>query len=167
MIIISRIATMLHGFFEAIGDNETSLVSTKDDPPKHRMGVQWQDGWGRSMGAVSWNVVRPDREEDEIALLQGKIDDRFPLTDKAGEWRLDLRAPDDASDAGMREVFRMFHDHARFSVPVTAPNLGSGGGGHRAYSANGQFYVEVQDDGNLVVRRADTTPVWSWMTGPL
>src|SRR5688572_3580847 len=114
MNIGERIATMLHGFFEAVGDNETSIVSTKDDPPKHRMGMAWQWPWGRGLGALSWNWVRPDREEEELVLLQGKNEGeqggRYQFTDLAGELRLDIRGPRDASDGGMKHVYSGFHD---------------------------------------------------------
>ena len=142
---------MLHGFFEAVGDNETSLVSTKDDPPKDRKGVAWQWGWGRTMGAMSFNYVRPDREEEEVVLLQGKVEggpgERYDFTDLAGEYRLDIRGPRDASDGGMKEIFRMFHDHVRFAVPVSAPNFGSAGSrSSRFYTDHGRFCVNWQDD---------------------
>lgn len=155
MIILSRIATMLHGMFEAVGDNETSLVSTKDDPPKDRKGVAWQWGWGRTMGATSFNYVRPDREEEEVVLLQGKVEggpgERYDFTDLAGEYRLDIRGPRDASDGGMKPVFRMFHDKVEFAVPVSAPNFTAPSGAvslrtTRFYSDHGRFCINWQDD---------------------
>lgn len=189
MNILGRIYTMLHGFFDAVGDNETSLVSTKNDPPKHRQGVQRPSGsgWGRSMGCHSWNWVRPDREEEEIALLQGKVegsdeyphdpDVRYPFEALAGELRLDLRAPGDASDHGMKPVFRMFHDHVRFAVPVSAPNFGAGVPDTsicRMWAPDGMTFTQQQSDGNFVSYRASTpfsianaTPLWSAWTGKL
>lgn len=135
-------------YFRVFGDNELTLVSTKDDPGKFRMGVRRLTHWGRSLGCFSWNSVRPDDTEDEVALMQGKIDDRFPLSELAGELRLDLKAPGENTDAAMREIFVMFHDGVHFKVPIFAPNLGGGAPGRvtRFYTDHGRFCINWQDD---------------------
>jgi hypothetical protein len=149
----TRIATMNAGYFDAIDDNETTLVSTKDDPPKHRRGVKWQEGWGRSLGADSFNHVRANGTEDEIVLLQGKMDDRYPFgPEAAGEYRWDIKAPGPNDDAHMIGVMNAFHDHIQFNVPISAPNLGGGGGIPAVLqSPNGRVQLVAQNDGNLVL----------------
>ena len=160
-----------HGYFRSIGDNETSLVSTKDDPPKHRQGLKWQEGWGRSLGAQSFNHVRPNGTEDEIVLIQGKMDDRFAFgPEAAGEWRLDIKAPGPNVDANMRGVMNAFHDKIQFNVPISAPNLQGGGTVPNFMdSPNGCFRTQQQDDGNFVTydkcRGPQWIAVWSAWTG--
>jgi len=160
------------GYFRSVGDNESTLVSTMDDPPKQRQGVQWQEGWGRSLGAQSFNHVRANGIEDEIVLIQGKMDDRYALgPEAAGEIRWDIKAPGVNNDAAMRGVMNAFHDQIRFNVPISAPNLVGGGVTPNFMdSPNGCYRTQQQNDGNFVTYHTCEMPwraVWSAWTGQI
>jgi hypothetical protein len=174
---MADIVTDLMGYFRSIPPNETTLVSEIDDPPKHRMGVKRLfQSWGRSLGAHSFNFVRESGIEEEVVLLQGKIDDRSPLEHLGGEYRWDIKKPGDASDAGMIGVMNAFHDKIDFHVPISAPNLMGGAivNNGRVYSSNKQYCWNFQNDGHQVQYKIhdledETTwkPVWSSWYGLL
>ena len=157
------VTDLLGAYFRSTGLNETTLVSTRDDPPKHRFGVKWLPGWGRSLGCLSFNKVRQDEVEDEVVLIQGKMDDRYSPENMAGELRLDLKRPSISNtDGDMVGVFNMYHDKVEFHVPVSVPNLQSG----VLASPDNRYRAQLQNDGNLVVIEvASGQPIWSWMTG--
>jgi len=83
----------LDGGYVETSMNEVSIISNVDDPPGLRLGVKREKGWGRSLGKFSFNSVRPDRVQDECVLIQGKLDERFPLTHLVGEYIFFLRTP--------------------------------------------------------------------------
>ena len=150
---MNDIAPLPNAYFRTLGQNETTLVSTVDDPPKTRQGVKWQEGWGRSLGCHSFNHVRDNEVEDEIVLIQGKMDDRYEFgSEAAGELRWDLKAPGPNTDDAMVGVMNAFHDRIDFHVPVYAPNLNDSATAPSILSSpNGLVQLAAQDDGNLVL----------------
>ena len=109
----------LDGGYVETGMNEVSIASTVDDPPGLRLGVRRKKGWGRSLGKLSFNAIRPDRVQDECVLIQGKLDERFPDSDLVGEYIFFLRTPPGGGDEGdMVRVLSLQHDRIVAHVPV-------------------------------------------------
>ncbi len=91
--------------------NEVSVVSTVDDPPAVRL-----VSVGRALGKVSFNRLRPDGRQEEVAILQGKIDERYPSR-LAGEVTIHVRNLG-TGDSAMVPVLLLRSDEAVFYVPV-------------------------------------------------
>lgn len=140
-----------YGFFAGAG-NETTTASTNEDPPKSRLAALL----GRSLGVFSWSRLRTDGNQHEVALWQGKCDERYPESALAGEVTLHLTRPNAGSvDSAMVHVATFRHDGVTFHVPVSP----SGGGGADVLaSPNGRLRLVAQDDGNLVLYR-DGQPI--------
>ena len=129
------------GYIE-YSNNEISIVSTVDDPS----GVRLAAAAGGSLGKISFNRLRSDGVQEEVALLQGKIDERYRSPEQlVGELRLDLRKPSGGDEGGMAPIFIARHDGIQFFVPTTAsaPEF--------LRSNNNRFRLHMQGDGNLVI----------------
>ena len=104
------------GYLEFSG-NELQVVSTVADPPKVRLAA----AEGGSLGAVSWNRLRPDGGQVEMVLLQGKQDERqrgaTGDAQYAGEVTIHLNNGGQ-QDANMVRVCEIRSDGVRFDVPV-------------------------------------------------
>jgi hypothetical protein len=125
----------------------------------------WIEYGPNEVGKISFNRLRPDGQQEELVLLQGKIDERFRPpsmggtsggdTQLVGELRLDLRRPprpgDPNDDAQMIPICQMRYDGIVFHVPVgLAP---SSGRVSRFYSDDGRFCFNVQgDEGGHIVQ---------------
>lgn len=174
MTIIDLVA----GYFRGKPENETTLVSTKDDPPKHRLGVLARvlgTRGGRGLGCISFNVVRDNDSEDEHALFQGKRTD-----EGGGELYFGVKkSGGGSSDDDMLDAMTLTDKGLHSIVPIYAPNLGGGGGpGASTFlSPNGRFRTQFQDDGHCVTydtwdpnwntTRPDKAAVWSNWNGLL
>jgi hypothetical protein len=134
------------GYIE-YGPNEVSIVSTVEDPP----GLRLASAFGSGLGKISFNRLRPDGVQEEVALLQGKENGNL-----GGELRLDLRAPNEDGDGAMKPIFNMYHDRIEFHVPL----VGQANQGDTIISGNGRFMCGMQSDGNLVIYDLSTKP-WS------
>ncbi len=94
-----------------IGNNEVSVVSTVDDPPKVRLA----SAAGLSLGAISFNRLREDGAQVETILIQGKQDERtrdLPTTDPrsfASELTFHVNSGGQ-EDSHMRKVFELRSD---------------------------------------------------------
>lgn len=109
----ARIVETDWGWLEFDG-NELSIVSTVEDPPKVRLAALY----GRSLGALSFNRLRPDGRQEEVVLMQGKIDERYP-TGLGGELLVQARRPGGVGDAAMTNVLLLRSDGVTFYVPTT------------------------------------------------
>jgi hypothetical protein len=74
------------GYIE-FSNNEVSIISTVNDPPKVRMA----SAEGGSLGAVSFGVLRTDGRQEEVILIQGKRSEehRHDPHNLSGELRAD------------------------------------------------------------------------------
>lgn len=109
-----RIIDMPWGRIE-IDTNEVSIVSTVADPPKLRMAATA----GLSLGAVSFNYLRPDGRQVEMLLIQGKQDERVRGTSRpAGELTVHVNDGNGEDDANQRHVMTMRHDGVTFHIPI-------------------------------------------------
>lgn len=151
------IAQMVGGVFAAAGLNETTLDSTVDDPPKHRLGVIRQDNtWGRGLGAFSFDLVSPNGSRDELVLIQGKETEGRPNTGdytRGGEFYLGLKKPHAGStdDAMFDALVATYLGGFKFNLPIYAPNL-TGGGVATSFLQAGRFQLHLQaTDGNFVL----------------
>lgn len=144
--------------------NEITVASTVEDPPKVRMGATA----GGSLGCVSFNRVRADGVQDEVALLQGKIDERYrsladggtaQQTELVGEFRFDIKKPQrdgETDDKATVPVLQLQHDRIVVHKPMVDPQGNRIAAGSsmpsaptrmtRFYSDGGKFCVNVQDD---------------------
>ena len=88
-------------------NNEVSIISTVPDPPAVRLAAVA----GGGLGKLSWSRLRADGRQEEVVLLQGKIDERFPGS-LTGEVTLHIRKDDPAlsDDQQMRHVVTFRHD---------------------------------------------------------
>lgn len=98
------------GYIE-FSNNEVSVVSTVDDPPK----IRCASALGLSLGALSFGRLRSDGRINEMVLVQGKQDERTrhldpsnPLT-LAAEITIHINNGGD-QDANMVRVLEMRHD---------------------------------------------------------
>lgn len=166
------IADILSGYFRTFGANETTLVSTIDDPPKHRLGVLARALRGRGLGCLTFNVVRDDGSEDEHVVIQGK------RTDQGGGelWVGAKRAGGGSQDADMRELVTLTDQGLTCAVPIHAPNLASAGPPDTMWAPNGLSFTQQQGDGNFVTYVTSVPwskagehvrAVWSAWTGKL
>lgn len=78
------------GWVAPFGRNEVAIVSTIADPPALRMGALT----GRGLGKLSFNHVRPDGAHDQVAFIQGILDDRYPDEQLVGGFRFNIHGPD-------------------------------------------------------------------------
>lgn len=105
------------GFIE-IDTNEIRVVSTVADPPKIRLGATA----GLSLGAFSFDRIRPDGRSVEMILLQGKQDERTRNMGTpaayAAEFTVHMNNGGE-EDANMRHVLTCRSDGIKFHVPVT------------------------------------------------
>lgn len=134
--------TFPFGFVGAIGENEVEIVSTKPDPPKVRLAVE-QGQAESNLGAVSFNLRRPDGTHDEYAYVMGRLTSASPTFPRGGAVYVAVRPP--GSDT-TREVLYLDNERAIFSVPIAAPNLGPAGRVSRFYSDDGRYCYNVQGD---------------------
>lgn len=102
------------GYIE-VGRNGVSIISTVEDPPEIRLGASK----GNSLGKVSFNVPRADGVQEEVAILQGKLDERFRNTHAlAGEMTTHIRKPFSDGDAAMILIRTERYDGVTYHVPV-------------------------------------------------
>lgn len=112
----TRIATLPWGYLESYDDNEIAIVSTIPDPPKVRLAVQ-AERVESNLGAVSFNLRRPDGRHEEYGLVMGRLTpDR-----QEGAVYVALRP---RGQQECREVLYLDPGAAIFRVPVSAPNVG-------------------------------------------
>jgi hypothetical protein len=165
------------GYFKPTGQNEVTLVSTVDDPPKFRLGKKISDLWGRALGCLSFNNVRADGSEDELVLIQGKETETFWNGEKngGGELWVGFKEPNGGSDdssmlTGLVANWSGWHFHQ----PIYAPNLGPGAVApefnFNMKHPNGIIWMTMQGDGNLVLYKNKVafdynTGVPYWSTG--
>jgi hypothetical protein len=186
---LARIVDLSEGFVEGIEKNEFGVVSTTDDPPKIRQGVDKRvlgTHGGRSLGCLSFDVVILDAygrvaSRDEHVLQQGK------RTDAAGgEWYLGLKRPGmgstdeamgDAVTASWEEGFRSrmpvyapaFYTLSgeQFAAPAATPAPTRGGSVNILVAPGGETELHMQGDGNLVVYDVRDPDNWKviWSSG--
>lgn len=177
------------GYIE-LQNNEVTLASTVEDPPKVR-----QASPAGGLGALSFNRLRLDGGQDELVLIQGKQREDFRADGEhnlSGELSLHLRnhrAPGDedaqmlralivTSDAwefyaGGRLVLRLDAAGAHPALPVpTAPS--SATQAPRIVHEGGQFVTIYQNDGHIVTYHTKGSPdestwrpIWSSWFGRL
>ncbi len=155
------------GYIE-INTNEVSIVSTVEDPPKVRMGAVA----GGSLGCLSFNHVRPDGVQEEVALMQGKIDERFrsatdggtgQQTELVGEVRFDIKGPlrGQTDDKATVAVMQLQHDRIVVHKPLVDPQGNAYGGGEGGgiisdiWAPNGLGVTQMNPDGNFVTYRLE------------
>lgn len=136
--------------------NELSIISHVADPPKLRMSAES----GGSLGCFSFGRCRPGTNiEDEVVLVQGKIDERFrpPAdggtsgggTELVGELRVDLTRParpGDTDDARMIPVLQLHYDKIVAHVPIVGAVAATGGDTRSFLSDDGRYLFNVQGD---------------------
>ena len=134
-------------------NNELTVLSTVDDPPKVRMAAPA----GTATGCVSGNVLRADGVgQDEKVLLILKEQDGYDVFQQR---------PGTSDDAGMTRLLTLSLAGVDAKIPLPS------GPTPRMVSPNGRFILNVQNDGNLVMYdthgNADET-TWTpvWWTGP-
>jgi hypothetical protein len=66
-----------------------------EDPPKLRLASSY-DSWRGSLGLVSFNMVRPDGSQDEVAWMRGSVAEDALPGDVAGQFDLYIRRKGDA-----------------------------------------------------------------------
>ncbi len=150
---------LLWGYIE-YGPNEVSIVSTVGDPPGLRLASP--DG---GLGKISFNRLRSDGVQEEIGILQGKMDERYrgDTASRAGELTLHLHDRYGLDDEAQRHVFTMRHDSVEFHVPANCSGGSSAPSTPSAIeSPNGAFRVQLQDDGNLVLYDMRGAPRAIW-----
>jgi hypothetical protein len=152
---MTRIADSSYGELHFDG-NELSVRSLIDDPPKVRLEAP---PGSLSKGLVTWGTRRPDGRFEELALFQGKQDERVrddPLN-FTGEIDVFVRRhdPNSGDDRQFLRVLTIRHDGVQFHVPVTVQAAPTS----FLRSHDGRFELHMQGDGNLVVY--DTAePTW-------
>lgn len=140
---MGRIADFPWGWVGTYDDNELEVVSTRSDPPKVRLAVE--AGLVESnLGAVSFNLRRPDGRHEEYGYVMG----RLTADKQEGALYVALRP---RGEQQSREVLYIDPNQAIFRVPVSAPNLGGGGTPSILASPNGRVVLAAQSDGNLVL----------------
>lgn len=94
------------GYVE-FGFNELTIVSTVPDPPKVR-----QASPTGSLGAYSFNLLRPDGSQQELVLIQGKKDERTRGRNDVnyGELSVHITGPGEG-DAAQVHVASLHHDY--------------------------------------------------------
>lgn len=121
-----------------------------EDPPAYRGGSHL----GGSL--VKWSgdrLVGSMRLERTLVICK-------EIANGGGQIEIFCQQPGVNGDVGMKRLMTLNTNEIQAHVPLVV--------GDRMRSANGQFEVIMQGDGNLVVYRvADGRPLWSWMTGPL
>ena len=159
------------------GLNEQAIYATVDDPSALRLGSR-TGGLGKLSGNLlvehpeGWIIwVKPDGtvhrfREEELCLLQFKQDERVRELDPSdprylsGELTLHLRNGALPGD-GMVKVLEIRHDGVEFCVPT---NAGGGGSAPHSFlrSPNGQFDVEMQNDGMVTCydEQDNHKPMW-------
>lgn len=156
--------------------NEVQIVSTIDDPPGLRLGTLVRAGMGRSLGKISFNLVREDGTQDEVVLLQGKrrYDDPHDLT---GELYIGINRGG-SGDSDMIDVALVHHDGIECRVPISAPNFSAVAVApstpsfpNKLVSPDGTIELDIQnkDAVNLTLydntRPAGDRGIWSVLTG--
>lgn len=146
------------GYFESTGQNEVTLVDTSTgDPVKYRGGARA----GNGLVCFSANRVRSNDVQDEVGMICGKIDERYPHL-LGGEWEVFVQNPFVAGDPGMERAITIRYDGITFHKPI---NVG-GSSGDKLISSNGRYRLYMQCDANVVLY--DTLPaVWValWSSG--
>lgn len=142
------------------GPNEVTIVSTVDDPP----GVRLASPTG-SLGKVSFNRLRPDGQQEEMVLIQGKADERERDNPNSlsGEMTVHIRNGNiQNADDGMIKVMELRHDGVWIlGMQTSVPQI-SGSVSDYIQSGNGRFRFYVQSDQNLVLYDTTTwTPIWN------
>lgn len=149
------------GYFRSTGQNEVTLVDTtaEGDPVKFRGAARN----GKGLVCYTANRERPSGVQDEVGMICGKIDERYPNL-LGGEWVFFTQNPFVAGDAGMKPAFTVRYDGVTFHVPVNIS--GSSGGDDKLISSNGRFRLYTQCDGNVVLYDV-SQPVWEprWSSG--
>lgn len=167
--------------------NETLQDAKNADAAKFRVGSPYEQGQSGGGGAFSFDVIGglPPRKDGsapparvEVAVLTGGMQ-----TNGGGEVGLSITKPgtfSDIDDAAQKKVVEFRADGIEFKVPISAPNLGGGGGVPeypvRMWAPNGLSFTQQQDDGNFVTYRTNVAfsidpqhvrAVWSAWTGSM
>lgn len=129
------------------------------DPPKVRLGAEG----GGTLGCVSFDYVDPETgRREELGMLKVEKDERYRIAPDvysahAGYLKVFLRNTED-HDNGMQCVLELGADArvltTRDQVPSPAPR-------EMLRSADGQYRLVLQGDGNLVLYRADDAVLWA------
>ena len=155
---MSIIAELPEGRFETFDDNETALVSTNEDPPKHRIGVLEENLGEGNLGAVSFNTVRPNGEHDEWATVGARISQ----LSNGMKFCMVTVSVRDETNQNTQEVAVFSPYNVVFNVPVSAPNLATNNNvGRELRSNNGRFWAVLQDDGNFVLYQNETPYIYT------
>lgn len=146
------------GYFESTGQNEVTLVDTtaEGDPVKFRGGARN----GRGLVCFSANRVRSNGVQDEVGMICGKIDERYPNL-LGGEWEVFVQNPFVGGDAGMERAITIRYDGITFHKPV---NMTALDGEDKLVATNGRYRLYMQCDGNVVlyaVLPQPWKPLWS------
>lgn len=155
--------------------NEESVGSKENDPCKLRLTTPiYPDGGGG--GVVSFNasrnpgVVQDGHNQLEMGYIRVEQSEsvRGQQGNLRGEMNFFLNDGSGEDDAAMVRAFALECDRITKIHPNLVHSLRvilgvtNGGGGSYIDSPNGQYRVQIQDDGNLVkYRTSDWTPLWS------
>ena len=100
------------------GGNELEVISTIEDPPAVRLSSYL----GKSLGKLSFNRMRSDDRQEELCIIQGKEDPRYPSADPgmlAGEILISCRLPNMGSiDKAMVPIVTLRSDGVLLHVSV-------------------------------------------------
>lgn len=142
------------GYAAPYDDNEIQIVSTISDPPKIRLGVE-AGKVESNLGAISFNIVRPDGRHEEMALVQG----RLTADKQAGALYIAIRP---RGGQEVKEAVYIDSNHFISHAAILAPNIGTPEVGKFAIKTHHGFYLCVTPEGKLETR--DKIDVWETFT---
>lgn len=142
--------------------NETTVGSKVDDPAKVRLTVPMTTHGGGG-GVISfnysrtWGQVQFGGNQVEMAML--RVEQAESVRGQVGNPKAEfnfLCNTGGQSDAAMAKCLSFTYDGITAISPGIANSLrgivgGSGGSSSRMTSPNGQFWLQLQDDGNYVI----------------
>ncbi len=131
-------------FGGASTQNELTVDSKIEDPSAVRLGAPA----GSALGKISGDVlVLGSRQEKTLIILKSD-------SVRGGYYEFYCQRPNTNDDANMVRVMRLSLSGLELFVPIR----------------QGQFALQLQDDGNFVVYDTSASPwraLWSWLTGKL
>lgn len=153
------IAEMSAGAFYVCSPDEICLMGHRDDAPKIRLGVRRQsEDWGRSLGALSWNLQHLNDSQEEMVLIQGKETEVSGRKTRGGELWIGVKAEHtESDDDAMKTALELTAARGwEFKLPISAPNLPIGGSGGTSapptHLTAGAYQLHLQaSDGNFVL----------------